>query len=712
MKKFIYIFLVALMGMGTSCSDYLEVTSPSNVDADFVFFNEGEAYKVIVGGYDLYRDVYSTFFYDISVVGSDAECHPEAYTAQTRHIPEGLYATDGNIDESDYVTVWSKYYKLANRANIIIDEMNHLPGFQAAWATGVPTTWSQLYGEAVVLRAIAYHELTRFYGDVPHFKVPVTSPKMVDSAKCVSRDEVLDYQLSELKRVEPMMYRLGQGGITAERFSRTFVQGLIGRIALYAGGYSLRRTDFDYGDVTFEDNTGDFVRTYRNCMYVRRSDWQDYYQIANQYLKACVQDPGSALLITTDERTPAASFSNPFQRNFQYTMDLAVSPESMYEIGYTQNNGNSEWGYAYSRPSDGGGSNAYPCKAYGQSRVYPSVYYGDFDTLDLRRDVTVSVTANSGACVEKIMTFTPGSRSNGGLAINKWDESRMKNPYTLKQRSSGMNAVTMRMADAILMLAETYAYLDPAKGGSEASAAAEWSKVRARAFKSADKSTKVDAYISARATGDALKEGIAQERKLEFIGEGLRRWDLIRTGKLPQKIVALRTRQTAMYNGIVANHYYTFVETGMTISDTIFTKSVNSKDLGMTAMLTTQCDVAPSSPMFPVKFPSWRGQHDGWTAMDNVTGTRNLAIMGINRFIAPTSAEGLALIAAGYKKTNWGNVIKANKAQYVDDVFKGYPDASFTAKLPPLVIIPLSTETITKSNGLITNGYGFLSPGL
>lgn len=709
MKKYIYIFLVALMGFNTSCSDYLEVTTPSNVDDDFVFYNTGEAYKVIMGGYDLYRDVYPTLFYDISVVGSDAECHPEAYTAQTRHIAEGLFATDGNIDEANMVNVWLKYYKMANRANMIIENIKNLPGFQADWAKSTPTTWTQLYGEAIVMRAIAYHELTRFYGDVPHFKKPIISKSMVDSAVCSSRDETLDFQLAELQRVEPKMFRLGEGGITAERFSRSFVQGLIGRIALYAGGYSLRRNDFDYGDVTFEDNTSDFVRTHRNSMYVRRTDWQDYYKLANQYLKLCVENPGSAILITTDERIPASAFSNPFQRNFQYTMDMSVSPESLYEIGYSQTQ-QTEWGYAFGRPSDGGGGPAYPCKAYGQSRVYTSVYYGDFDTLDLRRDVTVAVTASSGACVEKIMTFAPGSRSSGGLAINKWDESRMKNPYTLKQRNSGMNAVTMRMADVILMLAETYAYLDAANGGSESLAKAEWSKVRARAFKPADKATKVDAYIAARGTGDALKEGIAQERKIELIGEGIRRWDLIRTGKLPQKVVELRARQLAMYNGIVADHYYTFPETGMTISDTIYTKSVNTKDLGMTNMMTTQCDVASSDPTYPVKFPSWRGQHDGWTAMDNVTGTRNLAIMGINRFIAPTSVEGKALVAAGYRKTNWGNVIKANKAQYVDDIFKGYPDASYSAKLPPLIILPMSTETITKSNGLITNGYGFLNP--
>jgi len=42
-------------------------------------------------------------FYDLDVVGSDIECHPETYDAQTRHVPENLYATELTIDFSDAV---------------------------------------------------------------------------------------------------------------------------------------------------------------------------------------------------------------------------------------------------------------------------------------------------------------------------------------------------------------------------------------------------------------------------------------------------------------------------------------------------------------------------------------------------------------------------------------------------------------------------------
>jgi hypothetical protein len=491
------------------------------------------------------------------------------------------------------------------------------------------------------------------------------------------------------------MNKIGEGGINAERFSRTFAEALIGKMALYAGGYSLRRTNFDYGNVTFEKIGTDKW----DAQYVRRSDYKTYYAKAETYLKkASGEDAGSAKLITIDGR--GAGFNNPFQRNFQYNMDLQVSPESLYEVGITRAVKESEFPYAFGRPSGGGSKNAFPCKSYGQSRLYPAFYYGDYDPTDLRRDVTVTVTANSGSCSERLISFTPGSREKGGLANNKWDESRMTDPYTLAQRNSGINWTQMRMADVILMLAEVQAEL-----GNEGGAKGELAKVRGRAFSSADQALKVTAYI-AGLSGDALKEAILQERKLELAGEGLRRYDLIRTGKFPAKIKAVRDQQIAMVNGLETNGYYTFPN-GNTISNYIYVKAVNVASLGMTKMLTTNTEVASADPTYPVKFPGWRGNCDLWPQFSNASGNRNLAIKGLFRYIDPAGTEAATLIAEGYKKTNWGKDIVDNKAQYTSNVFKGYPDAYFAGGVPPRYLFPFSSATIAKSNGLITNGYGF-----
>lgn len=697
MKKIFCFVLSVLLVANLSCKkDFLDAKALSSVDEDFVFSSPEEAYKVIIGCYDIWREANNGLFYDIDVVGSDAECHPETYDAQTRHIPEGLYASEIPIDYANSTNAILNLYKLANRANIVMASIAKNANYQNAVKGNTTNAWTQLYGEAATFRAYCYFNLIRYFGDVPYFTEPIYVASQTDGSTLTSRDIIYDGEIANLEKVAPLMYPLGQGSVNAERFSRTFVEAFIGKMALFAGGYSLRRTDFDYGDVTFQQ-----LGTEKwEAKYVRRTDYKNYYKKAQTHLQNALTYAGSAYLITTDPR--GAGYNNPFQYNFQYNMNLVTSPESLYEVGITRANGVSERPYAFGRPSGGGGSNAYPCKSYGQSRLYPAFYYGDFDPADLRRDVTATVTANSGACSEKLISFTPGSREKGGLPNNKWDESRMADPYTKAQRNSGINWVQMRMADVILMLAEAQAEL-----GEEGNAKLELTKVRSRAFSAADQATKVTAYI-AGLSGDALKEAIQQERKLEFAGEGLRRYDLIRTGKLPSKIKEVRDQQIAMVNGLQTDGYYTFPN-GNTISKYIYVKAVNVADLGMSKMLITSTDVSSTDAKYPVKFPAWRGNCDLWTAQGFTasSGKRNLAIKGLFRYIDPASTEAAALLADGYVKTNWGADIITNKDQYTTSVFKGYPDSYVAGGVPPRYLLPLSSATITQSNGLITNGYGF-----
>lgn len=697
MKKNKFIILSVILLMGTSCDkDYLNVVSPSSVDQDFVFSSPSEAYKVIIGCYELWREnVIIGLYYDLDAVGSDSECHPEAYAAQLRHVPEGLYASEITINYTNSTASWARYYQIANRASIIMEAIGEVPEYQSAVNSGQPNEWTQIYGEAAVLRAYCYHLLVVYFGDVPLFKEPIYLSEQADGATLASRDDVWDFQISELRRVEPLMYRLGEGGINAERFSRTFAQAMIGKMALYAGGYGLRRTNFDYGNVQFEQ-----LGTEKwDAKYVRRTDYKNYYEIAKTYFKACLENSGSAYLITSDSR--GSDYDNPFQLNFQYNMDLVVSPESLYEVGENFGTYTSR-PYAFGRPSIGASSNAYPPRGYGQSRMYASFYYGECDPKDLRRDVTTTVTINSGACSEVMLSFIPGSRDRGGLVNNKWDESRQPNVWTLGQRKSGINWTMLRMADVHLMLAEVYAEL-----GEEGSAKTELTKVRKRAFLQKDQTEMVTNYIGAL-SGDKLKEAIQQERKLELTGEGFRRYDLIRTGKMPEKIIKVRNEMKAMVAGLKTNGYYTF-ENGNTISKYIYVKKVNVADFGMTKMLTKRCNVDENDPAYPVKFPGWRGNADLWYSLGYTPtdGKRNLAIQGLFKYIDPNGAEAAALVADGYVKTNWGIDIVNNESQYTIDIFKGYPDAYFAAGVPPRYMVPLPEETISKSNGLITNGYGF-----
>ena len=122
-------------------------------------------------------------------------------------------------------------------------------------------------------------------------------------------------------------------------------------------------------------------------------------------------------------------------------------------------NTKSEYPYAFGRPSNGGSSNAAPTKTFACLRIVPTVYYGEFENGDKRRDPSVAVTGSKGDGNEMMLSFVPGNKTSGGIATNKWDENRMNPPYTAAQRKSGINWPMLRMADVILMLAEVKAEL-------------------------------------------------------------------------------------------------------------------------------------------------------------------------------------------------------------------------------------------------------------
>ena len=88
-------------------------------------------------------------------------------------------------------------------------------------------------------------------------------------------------------------------------------------------------------------------------------------------------------------------------------------------------------------------------RSFGALRIIPSFYYGEFEAGDMRRDASVTVTGSKGDGNEALLSFTPGNKLDGGIAINKWDENRMDPPYTTSQRTSGMNWPVLRLAGLI-----------------------------------------------------------------------------------------------------------------------------------------------------------------------------------------------------------------------------------------------------------------------
>ena len=706
MKKIIInAMAVVTLLFATGCSDYLETSSPSVVDKDFVFSDVESARSALYYGYQTLqnaRSLHSVGFWWTPIWGSDIEDAQDTYSDGSAGCQEKTFYPGGtenyNINSGEGTEVFGQMYNTIAVCNSLINAFEEKGDFEQIM-TGEPNEMSDIYGQAVALRATCYWELFRWYGDVPH------ALKTGEKAEgLTSRFAIADYHIQKLREVEPHMFRVGESAHRADVMNRTYVQGLIGRLCLYNGGYTTRRTDL--GADFYVDGEGkqisfeDWSVEKNKAIYGRRSDWRNLYQIAKTYLEAAVSNHGSIELHLTDPRTNDANgreYGNPFQYCFQQMhcgVTDGLADESVYEIPMEYNNGSDRPAYI-GRPSRGGNGDA-PCVGCGQDRVQAWFYYGAFNPKDLRRDASITVTGSDGQGHEDIQSF---ERSNWGCgagpATNKWDWNRLPSPNTNSYGTSGINMSYMRISDIYLMLAEVEAAL-----GDDGAAKSTLAIVHNRNYVGGV-DPDFNKYI---ADCGSVWDAVIQERAFEFVGEGMRRFDLIRTGKLPQAAVANRKEMTRIIDEVVANGYATF-DNGNELPAYIWTKMVDARSL-YGYRLTGQTPVGKEDD--PVLYPGWRGQHDDWGALyPKVAGVAetNVAIKGLFKHIVPGSAEAQALEADGYEQKPWAIDMDKYRDSYATKLLAGYSDADFAAKNPPIYLLPFTYNTLTTSN--ITNGYGF-----
>ena len=724
MKKNIKYLFAALCGTAVmSCS--LETNSPSSVDGGFVFSGIETAKTVMLGAYNQYiREYNEGYVPNFTNIGSDIE---RCSVGNITDLVGGAQLYNGYTVEKFNINFqkgnWDRLYSIISRCNSVIEYL------EKDWnniTKDAPNEKSDLLGQAYALRASCYNDLVIYFGDVFY----VTKPGDDGGENLTSRDAIIESELENLYRIEPLLYTIGQNGPYSDQMTRNFVDGLIGRMCFLEAGYQTRRTDL--GADFYTDKDGNVLKfdvwgtdAEKNAQYARREDWKKFYAAALPYLKKAVEQPGEAVLTTVDPRsdTKGRVYDNPFQYYFQQVNEQKKATETVYEITMKENGG-SRIAYNFGRGS-AGSSPGMPPKANAQICSYPEVYYGEFDPQDKRRDVSMSVTGSSGYGDESLYTFGLKNRLTIGIGLNKYDINRVATP-DLRQLYSGISYIHMRQADIILMLAEAYA-----QTGDEGAAKTELKKVHDRAFDASVRDAKFAELLATPAseTQSALVEAILKERQLEFQGENLRRWDLVRSGNLPKVAVEFRKKMVDHMAQLKANGYAQF-DNGNQLPAYVWTKLVDAKkDYGYRLTMTTPTGLDQASDEYAVLYPGWRGQHDDWQAakdyqinsrgnkvgIDVVEDYTNLAIQGLFKYIEPGSAEAQALEARGYKQSPWaigmytvdGSADPDREAEWSSKFMGGYSDADYAARKAPIYLIPME-ETVCVTSGVL-NGYGFRS---
>ncbi len=619
-KYKIVLFVIFITFTLGSCNKFLDYSSPSKLDLTQVFEDVYNTNSQVIG---IYTELAGTNGYgnQLSInfpLGSDE------FNSKSSSAFDGgaSYAISGFGATKDNLLIYNAMVQLYNgieRANIAC---KYIPASKL-YKNGTAVQKQQLamyYGEALTLRAQYYYELIRNWGDVPASFIPAAD-RVSNFSSNVDRDSTYEHILNDLLIAEDLVpWRDAVPANGDFRITKGAVKGLRARIALARGGYSLRTA---------------------SRLMERRSDYLTYYRIA---FNECLD------IINSGKHGLNPVYENIF-KSLHGTTRYDDSYELMFEVAmFGQVNdsylGASNGLYFTNTPSwgsAGGGPTAIP------------TYFYEFDTLgkDSRREVTLAyfkVQADPTKSInQKILA------SSSTISCGKFRKSWTGFTAALTG-TYGVNWPILRYADVLLMYAEAANELQDFTGTISPITALQ--QVQQRAYGN-------NPIPVTPTDHDGFFNAIVKERLLEFGGEGIRKYDLIRWNLLASKLAETRNKIAQFaYCAAADGNPYTNAPQYIYASPTTFNNGTYAAEAASLSLLGGSvnyvCFNQSTVTSAPAAFPNriyWRKDAGTWAAGVLTSAYLNDPNNGyVIRFVP--NAKELLPYPANFLNENRGGVIQ------------------------------------------------------
>jgi starch-binding outer membrane protein, SusD/RagB family len=484
------VFLVVGLFTANSCKDFMQVEPVSQYNVSQVFSDVSNATSALIGvydelmgdnGYGIRINMYYPYDSDEMIVSGNID-----------NGRRGIGRYQLLLSNAEIRNPFLQLYRGIEKANLCIEQIPQM----AIYSKGTAAEQAQLkrlHGEALVCRAVFYFELIRNWGDVPAPMEPAYRATDLFHPQ-VNRDETYDKLIADLKTASDLLPWRTEVK-RDERFTKGAAKALRAKLAMFRGGFALR-TD----SKTME----------------RRADYLNYYKIA--------RDECSELMANRNQHTLVPVYEDVWKK---YVTAFTADPqyELIMEFGAGGGNGNSD-----SRMGNYDGPSLNNASRYGAGGggiiPLPNYYYA-FDTLDTRRDVTISnYQVTSATNIKSTRRLT---ELNTGKYRRDWRTPLL--PGTVL--NVGYNWVYLRFSDVLLMFAEAENEIN---GNPTPAAISAYEEVRKRAFGAANASK----IGTTPTTKQGFFDAIVNERWLEFGGEAIRKYDLIRWNLLSTKLTEAR----------------------------------------------------------------------------------------------------------------------------------------------------------------------------
>ena len=706
----IFISGMAMLSL-TACNDFLDVDPDStSANTEFIYNNEGEISTALNGVYAqiLSGNTFGNNLYKDFQLNSDVDFSTNTSETASGNKPARF---DTRSDASNINSLWNALYKGVETANEFIFNLKNSKLYEEKMKTEIAdgentggvvteevpnvTKLTQMMGEAKVMRAMFYHELLSYWGDIPFtFKATYETNNLYPEV--TDRQVVSDSLIADLRHAAEWMQSDKDATLDApERISKEAAYAMIARLALQAGGYSLNH---DANDVNGYKMT-------------RPSNYKEYYQIARDYAKKVIDAGGHSLNksfrdVFVDECNHIATkgddaiFEIPFGKDYSGAWGYAQGPKSEVDANNETDFSNQAWG-----------------STSGNVRT-TRFYRHMFKEGDARRDYVCGTWGYSNQGLPAInFSYT--------MYNNKW--SKLWNTVGLGKASTGntgINFAYIRYADVLLMFAEAD---NEVNGAPTQEAIDAVNQVRRRAYNGVN----YELTSAQTATKEDFLKAVLDERKFEFAGENMRWKDLVRNNLYSEQIfytflayygVAEDQSTGSPYIDMLSEHdgidyanisamtniYYVYVKN---TGDANFPNS----NLYMLYIVNPwTADVQPSSkpedyfanlglPYEPVsaraitgqtssaKDVAWGNSENIWSSQDGVL--RNEVLYSLFGYIRGDEDGSIKIV-------NNGAVVNF-------DIDTQNPEAT-VQQLPAVrYLLPYPQEAIARSDGRYKNYYGF-----
>lgn len=678
MKKIFSIIMLSAGIVGvTSCSDFLDQTSPSEQTNETIWGSEfftkarvDQLYGGMINGDRTYDQDIPTKWgtnTDVELVdGLGATA-----TNSTHYRGVGNYSASPAY--TNFANSWDDMYAIIEDANINIEGIRG--SSMLTNGTESQRAMMQRYlGECLAIRAMVYFDILRYWGDVP-LKLESSKPDLSNAyVGKTDRDDIMDTLMVNLEEaIELLPWADEVSGYTTERMTKGYAHALLAQIAMTRAGWVIRETSkADKGYETASDYSDPVYPTQRPGADERKA----LYEKALQHWSAIITNGTHRLnpsFRSEWEMINKLTLDQTYHENlFEIPMGLGDSGELGYTAGVRMNFGDvktTNWGYGNSS---------------GTLKVTSELFYS-YDPNDTRRDITCSyidIRPNS----EQVGVETMLGNQPFGLYVGKWDVRMMSDSWKSQNLNAagklgyGINPVKMRYSQVLLYYAEC---LNELAGGPDShyegdagiTAREALMQVHTRAFEGASIAD-AQAYVNSISGKDAFFDALVQENAWELAGENVRKWDLIRWNLLVPKIMEakqdyLKHLTDGTYQKTV---YFKYDDASLTTIDptsvTWYTNADEAK-AAYDALPAEEKALWSSVSSYGNSDPTKEGDTQVYTNLPNLS---------------------CGLVGSTVVSPEYGTIIGSGPAEPV--VVNRY-------------LMPIGSTTISASNGALQNSYGY-----